>query len=388
MHSESEFSESLASAQRESQAAFGDSRVLIEKYVSRPRHIEVQIFGDKHGNVVHLNERDCSVQRRHQKIIEEAPAPHIRSEFRQRIGQAAVNAAKAVGYESAGTVEFIVDTLSGDFYFMEMNTRLQVEHPVTEMVTGQDLVEWQIRVASGEVLPLQQDQIKLSGHSFEARIYAENVPKGFLPAAGLLHHYHPPAISSTVRVESGVGKGDAVSVFYDPMIAKLVVWGQDRSAALIKLHDCLTKFQISGLPTNIGFLKTLANHHAFAAGDVDTHFIERFKPDLLPVPLVKQDDAVPQETRVGAALAAAAISTTSSRSKEMGRKGFIWNSESGFRLNHEYSRILHFDWKPEAGDVPLVPLALRVTHGKLGDYTVEVLVFSVVLTMLAIVLFH
>ncbi|KAH9543983.1 hypothetical protein CY35_13G093800 [Sphagnum magellanicum] len=371
VHSESEFSESLASAQRESQAAFGDSRVLIEKYVSRPRHIEVQIFGDKHGNVVHLNERDCSVQRRHQKIIEEAPAPHIRSEFRQRIGQAAVNAAKAVGYESAGTVEFIVDTLSGDFYFMEMNTRLQVEHPVTEMVTGQDLVEWQIRVASGEVLPLQQDQIKLSGHSFEARIYAENVPKGFLPAAGLLHHYHPPAISSTVRVESGVGKGDAVSVFYDPMIAKLVVWGQDRSAALIKLHDCLTKFQISGLPTNIGFLKTLANHHAFAAGDVDTHFIERFKPDLLPVPLVKQDDAVPQETRVGAALAAAAISTTSSRSKEMGRKGFIWNSESGFRLNHEYSRILHFDWKPEAGDVPLVPLALRVTHGKLGDYTVE-----------------
>ncbi|KAG0608458.1 hypothetical protein M758_8G107400 [Ceratodon purpureus] len=372
VHNESDFFESLASAQRESQAAFGDSRVLIEKYVSRPRHIEVQIFADKHGNAVHLNERDCSVQRRHQKIIEEAPAPHITSEFRQRIGQAAVDAAKAVGYESAGTVEFIVDTVSGDFYFMEMNTRLQVEHPVTEMVTGQDLVEWQIRVANGEVLPLQQSEIKLMGHSFEARIYAENVPKGFLPAAGHLHHYNPPSASPTVRVETGVGKGDTVSVFYDPMIAKLVVWGRDRSSALTKLVDCLTKFQIAGLPTNIGFLKTLASHHAFAAGDVDTHFIDRFKADLLPSTQSEsiQEPCVPKATQYGAALAAAAFGIKSAQEKSNGLNS-IWSSGSGFRLNHAYTRMLHLDWKSELAESTPVPLSLKLTYSKGGNFVVE-----------------
>ncbi|XP_024402894.1 methylcrotonoyl-CoA carboxylase subunit alpha, mitochondrial [Physcomitrium patens] len=372
VHNEADFLESLASAQRESQAAFGDSRVLIEKYISRPRHIEVQIFADKHGNAVHLNERDCSVQRRHQKIIEEAPAPNITPEFRQRIGQAAVDAAKAVGYVSAGTVEFIVDTISGDFYFMEMNTRLQVEHPVTEMVTGQDLVEWQIRVADGEALPLQQSEVKLMGHSFEARIYAENVPKGFLPAAGRLQHYSPPSASPTVRVETGVGEGDNVSVFYDPMIAKLVVWGRDRSAALTKLIDSLTKFQIAGLPTNIGFLKTLASHHAFAAGDVDTHFIDRFKTDLLPV---TQSDSIhepslPKATQYGAALAAAA-SVIKSRQERPDGLNSIWSSGSGFRLNHLYTRMLHLDWRPESGDSTPLPVNLKLTYEKLGNILVE-----------------
>ncbi|KAJ0982478.1 hypothetical protein J5N97_010733 [Dioscorea zingiberensis] len=244
-----EFVESLLGAQREAAASFGKSTILLEKYITQPRHIEVQVFGDKHGNVIHLYERDCSLQRRHQKIIEEAPAPNVVKEFWSHLGEAAVSAAKAVGYHNAGTVEFIMDTTSGKFYFMEMNTRLQVEHPVTEMIVGQDLVEWQIRVANGEPLPLTQAEIPLKGHAFEARIYAENVPRGFLPAAGTLHHYHPVSVSPTVRVETGVAEGDTVSMHYDPMIAKLVVWGKDRNAALVKLKNCLLNFQVAGLPT-------------------------------------------------------------------------------------------------------------------------------------------
>ncbi|CAN0898172.1 Methylcrotonoyl-CoA carboxylase subunit alpha, mitochondrial [Linum grandiflorum] len=239
-----EFVDSFLGAQREAAASFGVNTILLEKYITQPRHIEVQIFGDKLGNVLHLYERDCSVQRRHQKIIEEAPAPNVSRDFRSHLGAAAVSAAKAVGYHNAGTVEFIVDTLSGNFYFMEMNTRLQVEHPVTEMVVGQDLVEWQIRVANGEPLPISQSEVPLSGHAFEARIYAENVPKGFLPATGILHHYNPVPASSTVRVETGVAQGDTVSMHYDPMIAKLVVWGEQRGAALVKLRDSLSRFQV------------------------------------------------------------------------------------------------------------------------------------------------
>ncbi|KAJ4831012.1 hypothetical protein Tsubulata_029572 [Turnera subulata] len=244
VQSPAEFVDAFLGAQREAAASFGINTILLEKYITQPRHIEVQVFGDKNGNVLHLFERDCSVQRRHQKIIEEAPAPNVKNDFRSHLGQAAVSAAKAVGYHNAGTVEFIVDTVSGQFYFMEMNTRLQVEHPVTEMIVDQDLVEWQIRVANGEPLPISQSQVPLLGHAFEARIYAENVPKGFLPATGVLHHYHPVPVSSTVRVETGVQQGDTVSMHYDPMIAKLVVWGGNRAAALIKLKDCLSKFQV------------------------------------------------------------------------------------------------------------------------------------------------
>ncbi|BBN19966.1 3-methylcrotonyl-CoA carboxylase alpha subunit [Marchantia polymorpha subsp. ruderalis] len=382
---ENEFLDCLSSAQREAMAAFGDSRVLIEKYLTRPRHIEVQIFGDMHGNVVHLFERDCSVQRRHQKIIEEAPAPGISEEFRQQIGQAAVNAAKAVGYESAGTVEFIVDTLTGKFYFMEMNTRLQVEHPITEMVTGQDLVEWQILVANGEPLPLQQDQLQISGHAFEARIYAENVPRGFLPAAGTLHHYNPPPVSSTVRVETGVGEGDSVSVYYDPMIAKLVAWGHDRSAALVKLHDCLSKFQIAGLPTNIPFLKALAKHPAFVAGEVGTHFIDQYREELLPSASNTGHESSraavsihldAKAARQAAAIAAVGMCLTSSLGLQVLKTGVEgwggWNSGSGFRLNHSYSRLMTMEWKSDTLENSSVPIKLSTTYDRNANFTVEV----------------
>ncbi|KAL3685057.1 hypothetical protein R1sor_003079 [Riccia sorocarpa] len=388
VHDDSEFLDCLSSAQREAAAAFGDSRVLIEKYLTRPRHIEVQIFGDMHGNVVHLFERDCSVQRRHQKIIEEAPAPGISEEFRQQIGQAAVNAAKAVGYESAGTVEFIVDTITGKFYFMEMNTRLQVEHPVTEMVTGQDLVEWQIRVANGEPLPLQQNQLQLSGHAFEARIYAENVPRGFLPAAGKLYHYSPPPVSSTVRVETGVGQGDSVSVYYDPMIAKLVAWGNDRSAALIKLHNSLSKFQIAGLPTNITFLKTLAKHPAFVAGEVGTHFIEEHRDQLLPSPDLFKFEAgsaavnIAEDLRVvqqAAAIAAVGMYLTLREGTQARKTGTgecqargSWTAGSGFRLNHLYTRPMTMDWKPETAGNTSVPVKLMTTYETNSKFSVEV----------------
>ncbi|KAL2653292.1 hypothetical protein R1flu_021420 [Riccia fluitans] len=386
VYNESEFLDCLSSAQREAAAAFGDSRVLIEKYLTRPRHIEVQIFGDMHGNVVHLFERDCSVQRRHQKIIEEAPAPGISEKFRQQIGEAAVNAAKAVGYESAGTVEFIVDTTTGKFYFMEMNTRLQVEHPVTEMVTGQDLVEWQIRVANGEPLPLQQHQLQLSGHAFEARIYAENVPRGFLPAAGKLYHYNPPPVSTTVRVETGVDEGDSVSVYYDPMIAKLVAWGNDRSAALIKLHSSLSKFQIAGLPTNISFLKTLAKHSAFVAGEVGTHFIEEHREELLPsanhssheagsaAPNMSEDPRVAQQAAAIAAVGMCLTPTDGLRKRGTGggqaRSG--WDGGSGFRLNHLYTRPMMMEWKPDTAGNASLPIKLIATYDKNSKFSVEV----------------
>ncbi|KAK8956663.1 hypothetical protein KSP39_PZI000517 [Platanthera zijinensis] len=280
VQSPDDFVDSILSAQREAAASFGISTILIEKYITQPRHVEVQVFGDKHGNVIHLYERDCSVQRRHQKIIEEAPAPNIFNEFRHHLGAAAVAAAKAVGYYNAGTVEFIMDTLSSQFYFMEMNTRLQVEHPVTEMIVGQDLVEWQIRVANGETLPLTQEDVPLKGHAFEARIYAENVPRGFLPATGSLHYYHPVSVSPTVRVETGVKERDTVSMHYDPMIAKLVVWGEDRQAALVKLKDCLINFQdISGLPEHIMFLYRLKGHQVVERADVGTHRSEPHQED-------------------------------------------------------------------------------------------------------------
>lgn len=239
------FMDALQSARTESAKAFGDSSVLLERYVRSPRHVEVQIFADAHGNAVYLFERDCSVQRRHQKIIEEAPAPGLSEELRVELGIAAVRAAKAVGYVGAGTVEFILDKEDLSFHFMEMNTRLQVEHPITEMITDTDLVEWQLRIAAGEPLPLTQDDIKRRGHAFEARIYAENPRNGFLPGAGPLWHLSTPIADDFVRVETGVRQGDEVSVHYDPMIAKLVVWGETRSQALNSLVARLREFHVS-----------------------------------------------------------------------------------------------------------------------------------------------
>ncbi len=250
----SEFPAALASAQREAKAAFGDDRVLIEKYLTAPRHIEIQVFADTHGNAVYLFERDCSVQRRHQKVLEEAPAPGMKPAHRRAMGEAAVAAAKAIGYVGAGTVEFIAaETFARDgaFYFMEMNTRLQVEHPVTEMITGEDLVEWQLRVAAGEPLPKRQDELEICGHAIEARIYAEDPDRGFLPSIGKLVHLSPPETDATVRVDTGVREGDEISPWYDPMIAKLIAHGEDRAAALRRLAEALGAFEIVGVATNV-----------------------------------------------------------------------------------------------------------------------------------------
>ncbi len=270
-----DFQAALDSARGEARTAFGNDAVLVEKFVSKPRHIEVQVFGDG-SQAVHLFERDCSLQRRHQKVIEEAPAPGMTTEMREAMGQAGVRAAEAIGYSGAGTVEFIVDASEGlrpdRFWFMEMNTRLQVEHPVTEAITGVDLVEWQLRVAAGEALPAQQEELAISGHAFEARLYAEDVPKGFLPATGTLLHLRFP---SDCRADSGVRAGDAISPWYDPMIAKVIVHGPTREVALASLSRALNGTEVGGTVTNLAFLGALAKHQGFAEGDVDTGLIGR-----------------------------------------------------------------------------------------------------------------
>ncbi len=275
------FSDALDSARGEARTAFGNDAVLVEKFVAKPRHIEVQVFGDG-THAVHLFERDCSLQRRHQKVIEEAPAPGMTAEMREAMGQAGVRAAEAIGYKGAGTVEFIVDASEGlrpdRFWFMEMNTRLQVEHPVTESITGVDLVEWQLRVAAGESLPKQQNDLSINGHAFEARLYAEDVPKGFLPATGTLTHLRFPL---ECRADSGVRAGDTISPWYDPMIAKVVVHGPTRAVALESLHRALRQTEVAGTVTNLAFLGALTRHGGFASGDVDTGLIGRDLEDLV-----------------------------------------------------------------------------------------------------------
>ncbi len=269
-----EFDEALAAAKRESLSSFGDDTMLVEKYLTKPRHVEVQIFCDTLGNAVYLAERDCSVQRRHQKVIEEAPAPNMSDSLRREMGEAAIQAAQAVHYTGAGTVEFLLDE-DGSYYFMEMNTRLQVEHPVTEMVTGQDLVEWQLKVAYGEPLPLCQNDVRVNGHAFEARIYAEDPDNNFLPVTGTLEFLRPPEESTHVRVDTGVCEGDEVSVYYDPMIAKLIVWDESRQRALQRLASALKDYRIGGTVTNLDFLYNLATSQPFIAAEVDTGFIEK-----------------------------------------------------------------------------------------------------------------
>ncbi|WP_282275539.1 acetyl/propionyl/methylcrotonyl-CoA carboxylase subunit alpha [Stenotrophomonas sp. PS02297] len=269
-----DFEAALASCQREAQSAFGNAHMLVEKYIERPRHIEIQVFGDGHGNVVHLFERDCSVQRRHQKVLEEAPAPGMTPERRAAMGRAATDAARAVGYVGAGTVEFIAAP-SGEFWFMEMNTRLQVEHPVTEMITGTDLVEWQLRVAAGQKLPKTQDELRLHGHAIEARLYAEDADRGFLPSTGTLRHLRLPQASANVRVDAGVEQGDAITPYYDPMIAKLVVWDVDRGRALLRMRRALAQCQAAGVTTNAAFLHRLVATASFQHADLDTALIER-----------------------------------------------------------------------------------------------------------------
>jgi len=278
-----EFAAALASAQREAKASFGDDRVLIERYLASPRHIEIQVFADTHGNAVWLFERDCSVQRRHQKVLEEAPAPGMSEARRRAMGEAAVAAARAIGYVGAGTVEFIAEQ-DGTFYFMEMNTRLQVEHPVTEMITGLDLVEWQLRVAAGEPLPRRQDELAIHGHALEARLYAEDPDRGFLPSIGRLVHWRMPPTNDDVRVDTGVREGDDVSPFYDPMLAKLIVHGEDRPAACARMLAALARCEVVGVATNIAFLERVVAHDAFASGRVDTGLIDKHRDALFPPP--------------------------------------------------------------------------------------------------------
>jgi 3-methylcrotonyl-CoA carboxylase alpha subunit len=313
-----DFDDALESCKREAASSFGDDRVLIEKYILSPRHIEVQVFGDSKGNVVHLFERDCSLQRRHQKVIEEAPAPGMDEATRKAVCMAAVRAAEAVNYEGAGTIEFIADAsegLKGDrIWFMEMNTRLQVEHPVTEEITGQDLVEWQLRIASGEKLPKTQDELSINGWAIEARLYAEDPAKGFLPSVGPLDHFD---LGDEGRIETGVQEGDAISPFYDPMIAKLVARGEDRDEAIGELAAILDEVEVWPVRTNAGFLFNALLQPEFGAGDIDTGFIERHLEDL--VPDAEPDDAIWR----GAAVVALAIDEDEG----------AFAGLSGFRLN-------------------------------------------------------
>ena len=326
-----DFIDALASCQREAGAAFGNDHVLVEKYVERPRHIEIQVFGDSHGEVVHLFERDCSVQRRHQKVLEEAPAPGMSAERRAAMGKAAVDAARAVGYVGAGTVEFIAGP-DGDFYFMEMNTRLQVEHPVTEYITGTDLVEWQLRVAAGQPLPRRQDELAINGHALEARLYAEDADRGFLPSTGTLHRLRLPQPSAHVRVDTGVEEGDSITPYYDPMIAKLIVWDVDRDAALRRMSQALADCQVVGVTTNAGFLRRLVHTGSFAHARLDTALIEREQDALVPV--AKYDAAL----WMLAAIAAVEQSARAPRVESDPHSP--WQLQDGWRLGVAAPRVL------------------------------------------------
>ncbi len=333
-----EFLDALASCKREAVSSFGNDHVLIEKYLLRPRHIEIQVFGDSHGNCVYLFERDCSVQRRHQKVLEEAPAPGMTSEKRVAMGKAAVDAAKAVGYVGAGTVEFIVpegDAQDGTFYFMEMNTRLQVEHPVTEMITGVDLVEWQLKVGAGGTVPLTQEQLSIRGHAIEARIYAEDPDKGFLPSTGKLLHLAPPAESLNVRVDTGVEQGDEISPFYDPMIAKLIVWDENREQALARMLQALAEYRVVGVANNVGFLSRLVACPAFANADLDTGLIERERAFLFP-----EAADTPREAWLVAALAELIRNQQSARDAAQNRPDPTspWHERDGWRANGDGRR--------------------------------------------------
>ena len=385
VESAAQLKDALAAAKREAASSFGDDRVLLEKYLVRPRHIEVQVFGDGHGNLVHLFERDCTVQRRHQKVLEEAPAPGMSAARRRQMSAAAVAAARAVDYVNAGTVEFIVDE-AGEFYFMEMNTRLQVEHAVTELITGLDLVEWQLRVAAGEPLPLTQKQLAIGGHAIEARIYAEDPQHGFVPAAGRIAHLRLPQTSAHVRVDTGVREGDEIGVHYDPLIAKLICRDADRLAALRRLRSALTECEVAGVSTNLALLSAVSAHPVFAAADgdpgcVDTGFIERYRAELIPGPQPASDRvlalAVLSELMDidEAALAAARAS---------GDPFSPWNLRDGWRLNqdnhhtfvfldgaHEVSVTAHYRRDALQLELPGAKLLARAERSPEGGLVAE-----------------
>ena len=378
-----DFDSALAGAKREAGAAFGDDTMLVERFVAEPRHVEVQVFADRHGSVVHLFERDCSAQRRHQKVIEEAPAPGVEDELRAAMCESAIAAARAIGYEGAGTVEFLLDR-AGAFWFMEMNTRLQVEHPVTELVTGTDLVEWQLRVAAGEALPLTQGEIALRGHAIEARLYAEDTARGFLPSTGDLVHLRlpggesaagagagtagsaenatPPA--SGVRVDAGVRAGDTVSMHYDPMIAKVIAWAPDRDGAADRLSAALAATEVVGLTANAGFLRSLVDHPRFRAGDFHTRLIEERLGEFAPADAGEYEDddlaiaAWAAATRDDAApgeVSAAAGPTGDGN--ERGDPWSPWNRRDHWRMNGAGERIVRL--RPGGDGAELVEILVR-----------------------------
>jgi len=343
-----DFAAQLAGAQREAASSFGNDRVLVERYLARPRHVEIQVFADGHGNCVYLFERDCSIQRRHQKVVEEAPAPGLDPAIRKAMGEAAVAAAKAIGYVGAGTVEFLLDT-DGRFYFMEMNTRLQVEHPVTEAITGLDLVEWQLLVAAGGRLPLGQDDLAINGAAIEVRLYAEDPQAGFLPQTGRLAHLAFPEAAPHVRVDSGVRQGDSISIHYDPMIAKLIVWDTDRPAAVRRLARALDQARITGFATNLDFLRAIARHPAFAAAELDTGFIARHAAELLPPPAPAASEDI----------ALAALGLVLGRARD---RASPWGLADGWRLNDEAEETLRL-----ADRDAEIPVAVRYRrHGGLS----------------------
>jgi 3-methylcrotonyl-CoA carboxylase alpha subunit len=356
-----EFLPNLESCQREARNAFGRDRVLLERYVEKPRHIEIQIFGDAHGEVIHLNERECSAQRRYQKVLEESPSPFLTPELRAAMGAAAVQAGRAIDYQNAGTVEFIVGQ-DGGFYFMEINTRLQVEHPVTEYVTGLDLVEWQLRIAAGEPLPLAQDAIPRHGHAIEVRLYAEDPEAGFLPGSGKLTRLRLPAPSAHVRLDGGVIEGDTVTIFYDPMIAKLIVWDEDRPRALARLREALAQCAIDGPKSNVAFLERLIRHPAVVDATIDTGTLDRALDDFMPKPVP------PAQARRARAAAATALllreeAATRAQAAAGGDPTSPWALADGWRLGHAGQRRLVLDDGTQVHTL--------VVRGSAGDYAID-----------------
>lgn len=349
-----DFLSALASCKSEARSSFGNEDVLIERYVVQPRHIEVQVFGDTHGNYVHLFERDCSVQRRHQKVLEEAPAPKMPEDKLEAMRQAAIDAARAVNYVGAGTVEFIVEQ-DGTAYFMEMNTRLQVEHPVTEMITGQDLVEWQLRVAFGEPLPKQQHELQIHGHALEARVYAEEPEKGFIPAIGQISYLHYPAQNEAVRVDSGIVEGDEISTYYDPMIAKLIVWGKNREAALTQMHHALGQFHVDGLGNNIAFLDRLVLCDSFKNANLDTGLIQREEEFLLK-PATELNSTL--------VVSAAFIELLSRLAQNPSASNPVWQTNAFWRLNLQSRQTI----KLQCNDKTLNIQFAAQEHGFVAQY--------------------
>ncbi len=327
--SSAEFESALAGAMRESAASFGDQHMLVEKYLLTPRHVEIQVFCDNDGNGVYLFERDCSMQRRHQKVVEEAPAPGIDESTRKAMGEAALRAAQAIDYRGAGTVEFLLDR-DGKFYFMEMNTRLQVEHPVTELITGQDLVEWQLRVAAGQPLPCRQGALSINGHALEVRLYAESPEQGFLPQTGTVEYLSEPKTGPHVRIDSGVRQGDEVTANYDPMIAKLIVWDETRETALARLHSALSETIIEGLNTNLDFLYRLTSTREFRSGDVDTNYIDNNLENLVSEPTERNPDLLPM---VALSLALSEKQRAEDSARHSSEPGSPWHLSSGWRMN-------------------------------------------------------